>query len=66
MGKVIKSQVRKSKRILKALTSIYAKRDNDKYKSIQAIDRAYHRAEELERQLGILNPKNKMVTNKQG
>lgn len=54
MGKAIKSQKRKGNRILKALTSIYERRDNDKFKTMMGLVRAHGRAEELERQFGLL------------
>lgn len=55
MGKAIKSQKRKGNRILKALTSIYERRDNDKFATMKGLVRAHGRAEELERQFRLLN-----------
>ena len=59
MGKSIKSHKRKGQRILKALKAIYEKRDNDKFITLKGLVRAHGRAEELERQFGLLDLKNK-------
>lgn len=59
MGKPIKNQQRRLNKLLKALNTIYAKRDNDKYTMISAV-RAHDRANELERQISLIkNPGNK-------
>ncbi len=55
MGKATKSAKRKGNRIIKALTSIYERRDNDKFKTMKGLVRAHGRAEELERQFSLLN-----------
>ena len=55
MGKAIKSQKRKGNRIIKQLTSIYQKRDNDKIITMKGLVRYHNRAEELERQFSLLN-----------
>ena len=54
MGKPVKNQQRKANKLKKALNAIYQKRDNDKYTMLSLV-KAHSRAEELERQLGLIN-----------